>query len=47
VLHGDRDQLIGFDPFEHPVALQLGGCVFVPFAAAWREAGIPDGLNPA
>ena len=25
VLHGDRDQLIGFDPFEHPVALQLGG----------------------
>jgi tRNA-dihydrouridine synthase A len=26
VLHGDRDQLIGFDPFEHPVALQLGGC---------------------
>ena len=26
VLHGDRDRLIGFDPFEHPVALQLGGC---------------------
>jgi tRNA-dihydrouridine synthase A len=25
VLHGDRAQLIGFDPFEHPVALQLGG----------------------
>jgi tRNA-dihydrouridine synthase A len=25
VLHGDREQLIGFDPFEHPVALQLGG----------------------
>jgi tRNA-dihydrouridine synthase A len=25
VLHGDRTQLIGFDPFEHPVALQLGG----------------------
>jgi tRNA-dihydrouridine synthase A len=25
VLHGDRSRLIGFDPFEHPVALQLGG----------------------
>ena len=26
VLHGDRDRLIGFDPAEQPVALQLGGC---------------------
>jgi tRNA-dihydrouridine synthase A len=25
VLHGDRKRLIGFDPAEHPVALQLGG----------------------
>ncbi|HEY6255703.1 MAG TPA: tRNA dihydrouridine(20/20a) synthase DusA [Xanthobacteraceae bacterium] len=25
VLHGDRARLIGFDPFEHPLALQLGG----------------------
>ena len=25
VLHGDRAAVIGFDPFEHPVALQLGG----------------------
>src|SRR3954467_8258012 len=25
VLHGDRERLIGFDPAEHPVALQLGG----------------------
>jgi tRNA-dihydrouridine synthase A len=25
VLHGNRAELIGFDPFEHPVALQLGG----------------------
>ena len=23
--HGDRQRLLGFDPFEHPVALQLGG----------------------
>jgi tRNA-dihydrouridine synthase A len=26
VLHGDRERLIGFDPAEQPVALQLGGC---------------------
>jgi tRNA-dihydrouridine synthase A len=26
VLHGDRRRLLGFDPFEHPVGLQLGGC---------------------
>ena len=25
VIHGDRDYLLGFDPAEHPVALQLGG----------------------
>src|SRR4051812_12589329 len=25
VLHGDRQRLLGFDPFEHPVAIQLGG----------------------
>jgi tRNA-dihydrouridine synthase A len=25
VIRGDRKRLIGFDPFEHPVALQLGG----------------------
>ena len=25
VLNGDRARLLGFDPFEHPVALQLGG----------------------
>ena len=26
VIHGDRMRLLGFDPAEHPVALQLGGC---------------------
>jgi tRNA-dihydrouridine synthase A len=26
VLHGDRLRLLGFDAFEQPVALQLGGC---------------------
>src|SRR6185437_9164171 len=25
VVHGDRRRLLGFDPVEHPVALQLGG----------------------
>ncbi len=25
VIHGDRDRLLGFDPAEHPVAVQLGG----------------------
>jgi tRNA-dihydrouridine synthase A len=25
VIHGDRARLLGFDPVEHPVALQLGG----------------------
>ena len=25
ILRGDRDYLLGFDPAEHPVALQLGG----------------------
>ncbi len=25
VIHGDRDRLLGFDPFERPLALQLGG----------------------
>lgn len=26
ILHGDRTRLLGFDNFEQPVALQLGGC---------------------
>ncbi len=25
LVHGDVDRLLGFDPAEHPVALQLGG----------------------
>jgi len=25
VIHGDRERLLGFDPSEHPVVLQLGG----------------------
>jgi tRNA-dihydrouridine synthase A len=26
VIHGDRQRLLAYDPAEHPVALQLGGC---------------------
>lgn len=26
ILRGDRNELLDFDPVEHPVALQLGGC---------------------
>jgi len=36
VLHGDRARLMAFDPFEHPVALQLGGCEAQALAAAAR-----------
>jgi tRNA-dihydrouridine synthase A len=38
VLHGDRARLIGFDPFEHPVAIQLGGCDPLALAACARIA---------
>lgn len=36
VLHGDRARLLGFDPTEHPVALQLGGSDPAALAAAAR-----------
>ena len=36
VLHGDRARLLGFDPSEHPVALQLGGSEPHELAAAAR-----------
>jgi tRNA-dihydrouridine synthase A len=36
VLHGDRARLLAFDPAEHPVALQLGGCAPAELAAAAR-----------
>jgi tRNA-dihydrouridine synthase A len=38
VLRGDRARLIGFDPFEHPVALQLGGAEPARLAGASRIA---------
>ncbi len=36
ILHGDRDRLLGFDPCEQPVALQLGGCEPKELAQAAR-----------
>jgi tRNA-dihydrouridine synthase A len=36
VIHGDREHLLGFDPFEHPAALQLGGSDPVELARAAR-----------
>src|SRR5258706_9243157 len=36
VIRGDRERLIGFDPFEQPVALQLGGAEPVRLAEAAR-----------
>ncbi|WP_341366184.1 tRNA dihydrouridine(20/20a) synthase DusA [Yoonia sp. BS5-3] len=36
VLHGDRERLLGFDPAEQPVALQLGGADPAQLAQAAR-----------
>ena len=36
VVHGDAERLLGFDPVEHPVALQLGGSDPVQLAQAAR-----------
>ncbi|WP_297619181.1 tRNA dihydrouridine(20/20a) synthase DusA [uncultured Roseicyclus sp.] len=38
VIHGPRDRLLGFDPAEHPVALQLGGSDPAELAQATRIA---------
>lgn len=38
VVHGDRDRLLGFDPLEQPVALQLGGSDPAQLAEAARIA---------
>jgi tRNA-dihydrouridine synthase A len=36
ILHGDRGRLLSFDPAEHPVALQIGGCEPRELAASAR-----------
>ncbi|MGF1454567.1 MAG: tRNA dihydrouridine(20/20a) synthase DusA [Alphaproteobacteria bacterium] len=41
VIHGDRERLLGFDPAEHPIALQIGGsdpddlCAAARIGADW------------
>ena len=40
VIRGDRARLIGFDPFEHPVALQRGGAEPARLALAARIAEV-------
>ena len=37
ILHGDADRLLRFDPREHPVALQLGGCEPAALAVCARR----------
>ena len=36
IIHGKREKLLGFDPAEHPVALQIGGSVPSELAEAAR-----------
>jgi tRNA-dihydrouridine synthase A len=51
VLHGDRTRLIGFDPWEQPVALQLGGsdpkalaqCARIAADFGYGEVNLNDG----
>jgi tRNA-dihydrouridine synthase A len=47
LVRGQRDRLLAFDPSEHPVALQLGGCDPAELAAAARlgEAHGHDEIN--
>ncbi len=45
VLHGDRARLLRFDPSEHPVAVQLGGCDPAALATSARicaDAGFDE-----
>lgn len=42
VIHGDRQRLLGFDPAEHPIALQLGGS---DPAALATSASIGEGFG--
>ena len=42
VLHGDRDRLLGYNPEEHPLALQLGGSEPADLA---QSARIAQGLD--
>lgn len=51
ILHGDRDRLLGFDPLERPLALQLGGddpaglaeCARLAFECGFDEVNLNVG----
>src|SRR5690606_23683704 len=47
LIRGNRDRLLAFDPSEHPVALQLGGCDPAELAIAARlgESAGYDEIN--
>ena len=45
IIHGDRARLLGLDPSEHPVALQLGGSDPADLATAAR-IGEAFGVDP-
>jgi tRNA-dihydrouridine synthase A len=36
ILHGKAERLLAYDPAEHPIALQLGGCEPAELAACAR-----------
>src|SRR5258705_13355199 len=38
IMHGDRNRLLGFDPAEHPVGVQLGGSEPLALASCARIA---------
>ena len=38
LIHGPRERLLAFDPVEHPVAIQLGGCDPADLARCARMA---------
>jgi len=47
LIHGDREHLLAFDAFEHPLAIQLGGSEPEELArcAAWAEQSGFDEIN--
>ena len=47
IIHGDRERLLGFDPSEQPVAVQLGGSDPAQLAEAARIAEDVQDLLPA
>ena len=38
IIHGNKDYLLGYNTVEHPVTLQLGGCVPADFITCGKLA---------